>query len=335
MRLSHKLTSVAATALLFCTGYSQPATTLVVTSNQAKVVEAKNLGPAASFNQLMAELAEGNVGATWNAVPASWQNELNDLLRLVGEKMPAATWDKSFGLIKRIGKVLDSKSELFAGMLAAQLGPDQSKEEVVSSLKSFGKVLILLGESDLATVAKLKQVDLGAVADTTGSKLFKMILNNELLNSQIAEESEGEIKSLKAGILATKAELISTEGETAKIKITSPEGKVEEEDVVKVDGKWVLKGMADDYAKSFATAKEDLAKALDEMPKNQMQVGMVMGMLDGVIGSFEKAQSPEDIQQAIAGLGPMAGMFMGAAMSGGLGGGSSEAPAAEEVQTVK
>ena len=83
-------------------------------------------------------------------------------------------------------------------------------------------------------------------------------------------------------------------------------------------GKWVFKEMADGYKKDFANSKQQLSMALDQMPQNQMQVMMVMGMVESVLTTFENAKTPEEIQMAVQQVAPMlGGLMMGGAMMGG------------------
>lgn len=314
MRLKNKLLSVAASAL-FITSTSTYANDTLPTEIAAVNADS----PVAAFDSFKTSVANGQAGDLWNHLPKSWQANLNEMTQMVGQKMPAATWDKGFSILNRLGKLLEGKSDMFAGMLAAQLGPDQNVEDINSSLKVVGKLFAVVGSSDFATVEKLKSIDLGSTANTTGSELLNMVLNIKALNNQIAKDTDNKAKSLKEAMLSMKAEVVSQEGDSAKIKIISPDGKEDTQDVVKVEGKWMFKEMVDGYNKDMANSKAQLSAALDTMPQNQMQVMMVMGMVETMLTSFETANTPEEMQQAIQSVAPMfGGLMMGAAMGGGL-----------------
>ena len=313
MRLARKLTTVAAAALLFSATNSFAKETVSGGAGSNAAVSSDS--PVAAFDNFKTSLANAEAAALWGSLPKTWQANLNGMAQMIGQKMPAATWDKGFSIVLRVGKLLETKSEIFAGMLAAS-APDKTPADIQSSLKAAGELFSAIGKSDFAKIEKLKTIDLGVTAKNTGSELLKMLFSIKAFNDEIAKESGG--KNLKESLLATKAELVSQEGDNAEIKITAPNGKVDTQKVVKVEGKWLFKEMADGYQKDFANSKQQLSMALDQMPQNQMQVMMVMGMVESVLTTFENAKTPEEVQIAVQQVAPMlGGLMMGGAMMGG------------------
>ena len=325
MRLRNKLLSVAASAL-----FITPTFAFANDTASTESAPASTGSPVAVFDSFKTSVANGQAGALWNHLPKSWQANLTEMTQMVGQKMPAATWDKSFSITNRLGKLLEGKSDIFAGMLAAQMGPDQNVEDINSSLKVVGKLFGVIGSSDFATVEKLKTIDLASTVNTTGSELLKMALNIKALNNQIAKDTGNKAKSLKEAMLSMKAEVVSQEGDSAKLKIISPDGKEDIQEVVKVEGKWMFKEMVDSYNAGAADFKAQLSTALDTMPENQMQVMMAMGMVETMLTSFEAADTPEKMQQAIQSVAPMLGGFL-MPMSTGPSGVVAE-PIVEEIE---
>ena len=299
------------------------------TKEEAKVV--KNLGPAETVTHLSDSVANGDAEAAWESLPKTWRGEINSIAHMVGEKMPAPMWDDSFKLVDRIGKVFESKNKIFSEMMAEQLPPDMSKEDVESSIASLGQLLSLIATSDLSKVESLKNIDLGKVAGDTGSKVLKIVMNNELINKSIGDASKGKANSLKEAMANIKAELVSEEGNVAKVKVTDPDGKVEEVEMVKVEDKWVAKKMADEFNKNIAEIKAELSQTLAKIPEQQMTVSMVTGMVGGIVTTLESAKTVEDIQKAFASL-PINPMAL---MGGALGGAQAKAQDAKEMSHLK
>lgn len=290
----------------------------------------KKLGPAETITELSKSVANGDAEAAWTSLPKTWRGEINGVAHMIGEKMPAAMWDDSFALVGRIGKVFETKNKLFTEMLAAQLPPDLKKEEVESSIASLGQLLSILAKSDISKVESLKNIDIGKVAEVSGAEVLKLIMNNKLIDKAIGDASKGKAKSLKEAMANIKAELVSENGNTAKVKITDPDGKVEEVEMVKVEDKWIAKKMADEFNEGLTEFKAELTKSLEKIPEQQMTVSMVTGMVTGVISTLESAKTVEDVQKAFAGL-PMNPL----AMLGSLGGASAKATEAKEKSHLK
>ena len=303
--------------------------TFVGCGKSAPKVE-KKLGPAETIVHVSKATADGDASASWTSLPKSWRTDINSIAHMLGEKMPTNMWDDVFTLVGRIGKVFEGKSKILTDMVADQLPPDMKREDVEKSIASFGKLFTILAQSDLAKVESLKKIDLGSVVDKNGSEVLNLVLNNKLLNDLIKKESKGKADSLKNALSNIKAELVSESGNTAKVKVTDPDGKVEEVEMVKVEDKWVAKKMADEFSKGIAEIKAELPKSLEKIPEMQMQVGMVVGMAGGVVSALESAKSAEDIKKAFAGL-PINPL----GMMGALGGARAKAQEAREKAHLK
>ncbi len=269
----------------------------------------KKLGPAETITYAATSVTQNDVGALWTMMPKSYRSDINAMAHMIGEKMPKTIWDEAFTLVGRIGKVLETKKDIILEMMEGNLPPNTSKEDVKFGLESVGKMLTELANSDIAKVEKLKSIDLVDVADGTLTEIMKLMNNDrvkKIFNTN--EQTKGQI--FFDSLANVKAELVSESGNTAKVKVTDPKGKVEELELVKVEDKWIPKKMAEDFKKGISEAKAELAKSLEKLPEMQMQVGMGIGMITGVITTLENAKSADDIKKAFEGLpiNPMAMM---------------------------
>ena len=61
--------------------------------------------PAVAIETIAKELASGNGGILWKAMPASYQTDLNEIAKLAGTKVDAELYDKSFSLLGRLVEV--------------------------------------------------------------------------------------------------------------------------------------------------------------------------------------------------------------------------------------
>ena len=310
------------------------AASLLTSCNKSAKVE-KKLGPAETITHLTESVTKGDANAAWESLPKSYRADINDIAHVIGEKMPANIWDETFTLVGRIGKVLETKKGIFLELMGNDLPSNVSKADVEKSISSLGKIFSLLAKSDLAKVDSLKKIDLGKVADSTGTEILNLVMANDLINSLVSDSGKTDAKTLAGAIGKIKATLVSETENTAKIKITDPEGKVEEVEMVKVEDKWIAKKMAEEFKSGIKEAKEQLEKSLAELPKQQAGIMMGLGMAGGIVTTLENAKSAEDVKKAFDSLNLNPSMVVGALSMFGNNQTSSKANEAREMSHLK
>ena len=289
----------------------------------------KKLGPAETITYAATSTANNDMGAVWTLLPKSYRTDINSMVHMIGDKMPKSIWDEAFTLVGRIGKVLETKQDIILQMMDGNLPPNTSKEDVKFGLASVGKMLSTLASSEIAKVENLKDIDLADVADTTLTDIMK-IVNNEKVKKIFQSQNPSKSELFFDALQNVKAELVSESGNSAKVKVTDPKGKVEELELVKVEDKWISKKMADEFKTGIAQAKTQLTEGLKKLPEMQMQVGMGIGMISGVVTTLENAKSADDIKKAFEGL-PINPL----AMAGALGSARGKALEAKEKSKLK
>lgn len=310
------------------------AVTLLTSCNKNAKVE-KKLGPAETITHLTNSVTKGDAKSAWESLPKSYRSDINGIAHLIGEKMPSSVWDESFNLVGRIGKLLENKKGIFLELMGNDLPPNVSKADVEKSISSLGKMFSLLAKSELAKVESLKKIDLGNVADSTGSDILNLLMANDLINSLISDSGKTDAKSLSDAIGKIKATLVSESGNTAKIKITDPEGKVEEVEMVKVEDKWIAKKMAEDFKNNIKEAREQLEKSLSELPKQQPMIVAGIGMAGGVVTTLENAKTADEVKKALESLNLNPSMVIGALALLGNNKTSPKAKEAKEMNNLK
>ena len=182
--------------------------------------------------------------------------------------MDQQLWDKLFEVLSQAGLLLNDKQDLITAMIEENLGgTGASPEEMQQSLETMGKMLQTLVESDLGKHATAKGMDPGKFLDETGKELFKLIAETSKL-----EEGDPWNTEIKTKLKDIKVEIVSQEGDTATISVSGMPDlpdideltaqlpgfddselpglsmlKNGEQQVVKVEGKWIPKAMADEW----------------------------------------------------------------------------------------
>lgn len=315
--LTKPIISAAALAALFLSGCGEPNG-----GADASVVIPEE--PAAAIETIAKELAAGNGGVLWQAMPATYQNDVNAIAQLAGTKVDAEIYDQSFGLLGRLADVADKQKEF---ILNTELGGEQPAEQIAKVEAAWPSIIGFvrtLANSPIGSSAGLQSFD--------GEAFFSGTVSELLGYSEDLSAINEEALSLSAFNDVTVKALESSEN-AATLEMTAPDGTVETEAFTKVDGRWVPTSMATDWQQSIAGAREQLeAITAEQIAQNKPQAMQVIGMLDGVLNQIESAETQEQFDQALQGaMMPLMGLMM---MQQNMGGGQQGAPSMQQTPTA-
>ena len=245
---------------------------------------------------IISKLAENKPQILWSALPESYQKDANEVARSAIASLDAEVYDKVVGILKKANKILTEKKEFILkneqlGLLAKDM------DDVSANWDAFTELVAILLDSQLGTYQKAKNIDLGGLLAETGSNLMGKLATI----SALADEDKWQTEFV-AKLKAVKIEEASTSGEESLLQVTDPDGKVEEQTWVKVEGKWIPKEVKDGWMANIAKAKERIATQSAEKEQNKMGAILVLGMVEGVLDQLDKASTQEDFEAAIEGL---------------------------------
>ncbi len=281
-------------------------------------------------------LEEEDPKLLWEMLPPSYQTDVTNLIHDFVNNMDQQLWDKLFEVLSQAGLLLKDKQDLITAMIEENLGgTGASPEEMQQSLETMGKMLQTLVESDLGKHATAKGMDPGKFLDETGKELFKLIAETSKL-----EEGDPWNTEIKAKLKDIKVEIVSQEGDTATISVSGIPDLPDideltaqlpgfddselpgismlrngEQQVVKVEGKWIPKAMADEWKDNMSEASEMINNDLKNMlgPEEKKQVLNIMNAAQMGLAGAAKAKTQQELQMA------MMQAVMGALMSAGGG----------------
>ncbi len=271
--------------------------------------------PDGTITAVATAVSEGKLEAVWQALPESYQGDINAQVEHFAEHVDGEVWSKAMGIVGKLAQLLETKQNLILGneMVSTQLKAQNLKpEDVKASLTAIGGLLDDI-QKDVKTKEALAKLNVENYMANIGSRMksFEPIMAKSQNPPQIKLE---DMKKVTATVTDSTTD-------SATVEVKTPDGKTETMKMVKVQGKWVPKEMAEEWTKKI----EELDKTLHGMemtPEQKKQFMSAADTVDGVLDSLLKANDQAAFDAAI---GAAMGKVMPLLMGGGAG--PSEPPA--------
>ena len=259
--------------------------------------------PDAAARALAANLEAGNFRAVWEALPSRYQSDVNDLVHTFAANMDAGVWKAGTSLVLKAVRVLKEKKDFILKQPALAQSPVDPKI-AAENWDGLVEVLETITSSELADLGKLKTLDVGAFLDGTGKK----VADQMAALAKAADEKKLSLTDFPgvpvdamplAGIAKAKFSTVTIAGDAATLRVDN-EGKTEDHEVVRVDGKWLPKEMVDQWQEKMQAAKDALTKDMPErLTKNKMQIMMPIQLVQGVLDQLLAAQTQQEFDQIV------------------------------------
>ncbi|MEN8661253.1 MAG: hypothetical protein ACN4GF_03035 [Lentimonas sp.] len=274
--------------------------------------------PDEAMEVILAELIDGNGGILWQAMPASYQGDINKVVQLAGTKIDAEMYDQTMAFLGRFGQVAgECKDYILNTALMGQMEATE-KQQLEQAIPALVKVFEVITTSDVATSAGLQAFDGKRFFSSTVSELAKLSVELSTL--------DGSGQPTLQDLRDAEVTVVEQSETTATLQMLAA-GESETTEMVKVENRWVPTDLAADWTKNMDEAIANMeAMSPEEMVAQKPQMLGVLTMLDGVLTQIEAAESQEQFDQAVQGaMMPIMGLMM---MGQGMGGGAPAMPAA-------
>ncbi|HAH49634.1 MAG TPA: hypothetical protein DCM07_33315 [Planctomycetaceae bacterium] len=262
---------------------------------QGAAESAKPLGPDESILAMLNGVNNQQMEAVWNFLPASYQQDVNGIAHEFASKMDPEMYNGTFETGQRLAKLLKDKKEyiLKNQMIQGLPVPPEKMDEFWDPTTNIISALV---NSDLSSLDKLKSFDGGKFLSTTGNQLAKSVM----ALSSLVPQKEGE-PSFSEKLKQTKVTVVKTEGDTATIKIEAPGEEPKEEEMVKVEGKWIPKNLADNWDTKMADVRKKLADLTPEQVTAQKEQTLAgIKQVNETLAKLENAKSEEEFNKTLS-----------------------------------
>jgi hypothetical protein len=244
-------------------------------------------GTAATVIQ---EINKGNPRAVWDAMPASYQKDVTDIVHSFGKQMDAEVMSETMGLLDQVVGLLGSKKELVLGMAKEPMGKQYAMIE-----KNFDNILALAKSvigSDAMDANKLASLDVGSFLGGEGAEIFGKF-------KAIAPMMERDNPFPMLAKMSFKAGEAKDGMVPVQLLVDGKEDG-RPENFKKVEERWIPAEMAEDWPKMIAEAKKEIGK-IKIKPEDKKEILAGIKKAKELLATFESANTPEDFQKALMG----------------------------------
>jgi hypothetical protein len=257
--------------------------------------------PPEAVRAIVHRLESNEPQAVWEAMPPSYQAELRDLIGVFCAHMDPQVYDRLFRILNKSVRVLQEKEEFFSKSPVALSMPmlenlmGQRWHQVVSLLRT-------VATSDLATLDSLRRMDPGQFLASTGREV--MAISDQLRRESARSPQPNPWQKLGEALDAAHIQFQPEGQDQGWLRFNSTTNKLlKDVELVRVDGKWLPKSMAEAWKDRMAKAREGLAK-LDgpESQKMKPVASLVMGTLENTADALLRAKSQKDFDEALKSL---------------------------------
>jgi hypothetical protein len=234
-------------------------------------------------------LKQNHPEAFWDFLPATYQQDLNDLIHLFAERMDAELWNESVGVLRKLANVLKSKKEFLTSARNQQrqvpVGPSSAE------LATIGELLETLLASELADLEKMKKADGRKFLEGTGAKVLVQ------LRAAGQDPFAGRL-----GLFSNlHFRLKETSADSATLTIEEPGEPANDRDFVRVEGKWIPRDVQDGWVEMIGQAKARLSLlAPENLAGMKPQLLELLSAVDGVLDKLVAAKSQSEFVSAMA-----------------------------------
>ncbi len=292
---------------------SPSSSSLSSSSSSSAVVEFPGNSSAKEFlDMVFGELQKKNYIVVWDAMPESYQSDINQLSKMAGEKIDPAIFKQIKQSVTTVTKMLRSKKKFVLGSRHLDaLGPQKGMlamcyDEIVNFADALtGVELMDAANFKKGDMRQLAQKYFGNLTDKMNALAAKFPADNPL-SQQFLNPPAVEYTLSNETPTEVTFSMASTGGAPP-----TPDTRL-----VNVDGRWLPAQMVDQWEQSIGQAKTQLSRITPEANAQlKMQLGLGTAMFSGQIVPLQNAESQEEfdaaLEQIIAQIQQLAQMAQG------------------------
>lgn len=249
--------------------------------------------PEGTMKAVTQAMAEGRPEVFWDSMPASYREDVSDIVHGFAESMNPEAWQRGFGLLAKLATLTREKRDfiLNSPMLSAAADADEMRK----NWDHGSAALQVLVDSDLGQLDKLKTLDMRQFIAGTGGELMEQLSAMEEGGKSEADQGATLQEKLE-GLTVT---VVEKSADRAVLTVQSPGDEPTQETYVLVEERWVPESIAADWDQNIAELRTRLTKMSEGSGEIPPQVEAAMSAAESVLDQLAAAETQQDFDQVI------------------------------------
>lgn len=217
--------------------------------------------------------------ALWDALPASYQKDVNDVVHTAVGKADPALWNAGWELFGKLVTLAKTKKDMIL-KTPAMVDPNAPVKtaDLSKNWDAIVGLLDSLAQCDMKNFEKAKTMDMGVFFSKTGAELMAklQVISQMFPPEKMQDNPWVMLKTFK--ITPVKAE-----GDTATVKVEFGGKPAIDEQFVRMEGKWIPMKLAAFWNDVMAKAKKEVTEMPKADPKtNEKMLGVIKAVNNGL-----------------------------------------------------
>lgn len=197
------------------------------------------------LNQLDEGIVNGHILAIYDALPPSYRKDVDELVKLAAQKISPQTWQALVGTSHRVGELIVTRQRWLTSSPRVEALPPEQQDRIANQLVAFGGVLRAGLDPQAMNLQKLQSANF---RDWLAQRDQEIAPHLAQLFNHMDVDSMREV-TVEAEDSESATVTIGSEGATKKVSYSL------------VEGYWVPKSLADQWATLVEERKTQLAEA--------------------------------------------------------------------------
>ncbi len=241
--------------------------------------------PDGTVKTIVEAVANHQPQVVWRALPKSYQQDVNRIIRLYAETISEQNYNKSIGLARRVLKVLKDKKGIYLDMLGSIPGRVRISEGI-ASYDAVVNALEILVNSQLGSHSGLKNMDVDRFLADTGSSVMKVLSKMRLANEAMDDVT-------KIGI-----RLLSSSRGKAVVEITRNKDKSKDKlHLELVEGRWIPEKMHGRWSRETGKIISELTQRKTKAAQSNIRVAEALLKLEKFVIGLENIKNAADFMR--------------------------------------
>jgi len=253
-------------------------------------------------------LADQQPQVLWDALPASYQSDIRDMIMMFSIKMDSNIYDRAFRILGKTVKVMQEKEDyiikspivLSTPLLESSIGSQW--DETVDLVNT-------IAQSELSSLESLRRMDPGDFLASTGRKVMQRL--EEFRNRTQRSPGLNRWERMSHILKQAHLEFVQTSDGQGVLTFSSPTNTaVKEVKLAQVEGRWIPADMAGTWQEKVEQARVGMEKLNGpEFQKIKPMLSMVLGSLEGGMDSLLRAGSQKEFDDTLKSLASIGAML--------------------------